>query len=168
VAELPSRYMASVDHTGLLRRSPRCSVITQRARVQQRPSQRPPPFLFMCRLVLCGSSAGQSRRKNGLPHPGREQRGWLHAGGEKRGHLAAPGRQTKWGGCRKGPLASDMHYALVRSVTGEPRRRLEHKIALHKAANEVRYIVIFNNGSPTEPNGVRGESFLIKLTRFAC
>jgi hypothetical protein len=37
---------------------------------------------------------------------------------------------------------------------GEPRRRLEHKIALHKAASEVRYIVIFNNGSPTEPNGV--------------
>jgi hypothetical protein len=31
---------------------------------------------------------------------------------------------------------------------------LEHKIALHKAASEVRYIVIFNNGSPTEPNGV--------------
>ena len=60
----------------------------------------------MCRLVLCGSSAGQSRRKNGLPHPGREPRGWLHAGGEKRGHLAAPGRQTKWGGCREGPLAS--------------------------------------------------------------
>ena len=39
--------MASVDHTGLLRRSPRCSVITQRARVQQRPSQRPPPFLHV-------------------------------------------------------------------------------------------------------------------------
>jgi hypothetical protein len=37
---------------------------------------------------------------------------------------------------------------------GEPHRRLEHKIALHKAASEVRYIVIFNNGSPTEPNGV--------------
>jgi hypothetical protein len=35
-AVLRSRYMASVDHTGLLRRSPRCSVITQRARVQQR------------------------------------------------------------------------------------------------------------------------------------
>ena len=46
--------------------------------------------------------------KNGLPHPGREPRGWLHAGGEKRGHLAAPGRQTKWGGCREGPLASDI------------------------------------------------------------
>jgi hypothetical protein len=52
----------------------------------------------MCGLVLCGSSAGQSRRKNGLPHPGREPRGCLHAGGEKRGHLATPGRQTKWGG----------------------------------------------------------------------
>jgi hypothetical protein len=33
-------------------------------------------------------------------------------------------------------------------------RRLEHKISLHKAASaEVRYIVIFNNGSTTEPNG---------------
>jgi hypothetical protein len=46
------------------------------------------------------------------------------------------------------------HLILVRSVTGEPRRRLEHKIALHKAASEVRYIVIFDNGSTTEPNGV--------------
>jgi hypothetical protein len=30
------------------------------------------------------------------------------------------------------------HLVLVRSVTGEPRRRLEHKISLHKAASEVR------------------------------
>jgi hypothetical protein len=36
----------------------------------------------------------------------------------------------------------------------EPRRHLEHKISLHKAASEVRYIVIFNNGSTTGPNGV--------------
>jgi hypothetical protein len=43
---------------------------------------------------------------------------------------------------------------LVRLVTGEPRRRLAHKISLHKAASEVRYIVNFNNGSSTEPNGV--------------
>jgi hypothetical protein len=47
-----------------------------------------------------------------------------------------------------------VHLILVRSVTGEPRRRLEHKISLHKAASEVRYIAIFNNGSTTEPNGV--------------
>jgi hypothetical protein len=46
------------------------------------------------------------------------------------------------------------HLILVRLVTGEPRRRLAHKIALHKAASEVRYIVNFNNGSTTEPNGV--------------
>ena len=31
---------------------------------------------------------------------------------------------------------------------------MEHKISLHKAASEVRYIVNFNNGSTTEPNGV--------------
>ena len=36
---------------------------------------------------------------------------------------------------------------------------MEHKIALHKAASEVRYIVIFNNGSPTEPNGVSELSY---------
>jgi hypothetical protein len=106
--------VASVDHTWLLRRSARCSVITQRARMHAacsngRPSDRL-RFFFMCGLVLCGSSAGQSRRKNGLPHPGREPRGCLHAGGEKRGHLVAPaaGRQTKWGGYREGPLASDI------------------------------------------------------------
>jgi hypothetical protein len=59
----------------------------------------------------------------------------------------------KWEGCREGPRL--LHLVLVRSVTpGEPRRRLEHKIALHKAASEVRYKVNFNNGSTTEPNGV--------------
>jgi hypothetical protein len=39
----------------------------------------------------------------------------------------------------------------VGPVTGEPRRRLEHKIPLHKAASGVRYIVNFNNGSTREP-----------------
>jgi hypothetical protein len=42
---------------------------------------------------------------------------------------------------------------------------LVHKISLHKAASEVRYIVIFNNGSTTGrapsgnkwPSGQRGE-----------
>jgi hypothetical protein len=44
---------------------------------------------------------------------------------------------------------------LVRLVPGEPRRRLAHKISLHnKAASEVRFIVNFNNGSTTGPNGV--------------
>jgi hypothetical protein len=38
-AVLTSRYVVSVDHTGLLRRPARCSaVITQHARMQQRPS----------------------------------------------------------------------------------------------------------------------------------
>jgi hypothetical protein len=31
---------------------------------------------------------------------------------------------------------------------------LEHKISLQKEAIEVLYIVIFNNGNTTEPNGV--------------
>jgi hypothetical protein len=109
-----SIYIASVDHTGLLLRSPRCSVITQRARMQQRLR------FFMCRLALAlrGSSAGagQSRRKKGLSHPGREPRGCLHAGGEQRGNLAAAaGRQVNGGdcGCREGPFASRIWYPLV-------------------------------------------------------
>jgi hypothetical protein len=136
-----------------LRRSTRCSVITQRARMQQRPSSATASVsaCAMCGLVLCGPSAGQSRRKNALPYPGREPRGCLHAGGEQRGHLAAPGRRAKWGGDVAKGLS---HLILVRSVTGEPHRRLEHKISLHKAASEVRYVVIFNNGSTTGPNGV--------------
>jgi hypothetical protein len=47
------------------------------------------------------------------------------------------------------------HLIVGRAGTGEPRRRVEPKIALQKAAREVRYIVIFDNGSTTEPNGVR-------------
>jgi hypothetical protein len=47
-----------------------------------------------------------------------------------------------------------LHLILARSVTGEPLRHSEHKISLHKMACEVRYIVIFNNGSTTGPNGV--------------
>jgi hypothetical protein len=46
------------------------------------------------------------------------------------------------------------HLILGRSVTGEPRRRSEPKISLHKAASGVRYIVIFNSGSTTGSNGV--------------
>jgi hypothetical protein len=42
---------------------------------------------------------------------------------------------------------------------GEPRRHLEHKISLHQAASEVRYLVISNNGSTTECNGVSELSF---------
>jgi hypothetical protein len=50
--------------------------------------------------------------------------------------------------------ASHIWYWLVQSrVTGEPRIHLEHKISLHKAASEVRYVLIFNNGSTTGPNG---------------
>jgi hypothetical protein len=94
-----SRYMASVDHTGLLRRSPRCS--------NGRPSDR--LRFFMCRLVICGSCAGQSRRKS-APPPSRQRATWLAVcrRREKRPSSSTPGRQTKWGGCREGPLASDI------------------------------------------------------------
>jgi hypothetical protein len=125
-AVLRGRCVASVDHTGLsglLRRPARCSDHTARAHAATAVPSDCLRFC-MCGLVLCGSSAGQSRRKNGLCHPGREPRGCLHARGEKSGHLAAPaGRQTKWGECREGPLASGV--GSFSSVTGEPRRRLE-------------------------------------------
>jgi hypothetical protein len=79
-AVLPGRYVASVDHTGLLRRPARCSVITQRSHMQQRPSSANASVsACIYGLVLCGSSAGQSRRKNGLYHPGREPCMWLSA-----------------------------------------------------------------------------------------
>jgi hypothetical protein len=76
-AVLPSRYMASVDHTGLLRRSPRCSVITQRARVQQRPSQRPPPFLHVPPRALCLECGPAEKKKR--PPPSRQRATWLAA-----------------------------------------------------------------------------------------
>jgi hypothetical protein len=107
-AVLPGRYVASVNHTGLLRRSPRCSVIAHAATAVLSDRLR----FCMCGLVLCGSSVGQSRRKNALPHPGREPRDCLHAGGEQRGHLAAPGGLTKWGGHREAKGLS--HLILVR------------------------------------------------------
>jgi hypothetical protein len=49
-----------------------------------------------------------------------------------------------------------VHLILARSVTGEPRRRLEHKISLHNKARSKRgaLLNIFNNGSTTGPNGV--------------
>jgi hypothetical protein len=50
------------------------------------------------------------RRKKRLLQPGREPRGYLHAGGghAKRPSSSTPGMQTKWGGCREVPLASDI------------------------------------------------------------
>jgi hypothetical protein len=75
-AVLPGRYVASVDHTGLLRRPARCSVITQTARAHAATAVLSDCLRFcMCGLVLYCSSAGQPRRKNALPHPGRDPRG---------------------------------------------------------------------------------------------
>ena len=142
--------MSSVDHTGLLRRSPRCSVITQRARVQQRPSQRPPPFLHVPPRALWLECGPVEKKKR--PPPSRQRATWLAACRRREKRPSSSTRQANKVG--EDVAKGLSHLILVRSVTGEPRRRLEHKIALHKAASEVRYIVIFNNGSPTEPNGV--------------
>jgi hypothetical protein len=92
----PSGYMTSVDHTGLLRRPPRCSVITQRARMQQRPSQQPPPFLHVPPRALWLECGPVEKKKKACPTPAESHVcGCMHAGGEQRGHLAAPGRQMK-------------------------------------------------------------------------
>jgi hypothetical protein len=110
VCILPSRYVASVVLTGLLRRPPRCSVITQRARMQQRASSET-ASVSAC-AASCFVARVQASREEKTPTPPspipaeREPRGCLHAGGEQRGHLAAPGRQTKWRGYHEGPLAS--------------------------------------------------------------
>jgi hypothetical protein len=92
----------------------------------------------------------RKQKKNGLHHPGREPHGCLHTGGEKRGHLAAPGRQTKWGGCcREGPLASDIGSFSHGQASRADTRSTRFHCILHKAASEVCYIVVFNNGSTT-------------------
>jgi hypothetical protein len=75
----------------------------------------------------------------------------MPAGDEQRGHLApAPYRQMKWGGCREGPLAP--------GIGSFSHGRLEHKTTLHKQDSKQQarraYVVIFNSGSTTEPNGV--------------
>jgi hypothetical protein len=106
----------------------------------------------MCGLVLCGSWGGMSLLKNAPPPPSRQRATWLSACRRREKRPSSSTRQTKWGGCREGPLASDI--GSFSHGTGEPRRRLEHKISLHKVASEVRHIVIFNNGSTTGPNGV--------------
>jgi hypothetical protein len=66
---LSGRYVTSVDHMGLLRRSARCSVITQRARMQQRPSQRPPPFLHVRPRALWLECGPVEQREEKTPSP---------------------------------------------------------------------------------------------------
>jgi hypothetical protein len=156
-AVLPGRYVTSVDHSHRAFAAI-CEVLrdrhSARACINGRPSDR--LRFCMCGLVLCGSSAGQSRRKNALPHPGREPRGCLHAGGEQRGHLAAaPGRQTKWGGWLS-RRASRTWYWFVQSRASRAGAWSTRFHCIKQQAREVRYIVNFNNGSTTGPNGVCG------------
>jgi hypothetical protein len=131
-------------------------VITQRVRMQQRPSSATASVsacaasCFVARV----RSAGQSRRRKRLP-PSRQRATWLSACRRRAKRPSSSTRQANEVGRisrRAAPPLS--HLILVRLVTGEPRRRLAHKIPLHKAASEVRYIVNFNNGSTTGPNGV--------------
>jgi hypothetical protein len=126
-----SGYVTSVDHTGLLRRSARCSVITQRAHaVAVVLSQRPPPFLHVRPRALwleCGPVEKEKR-----PPPYRQRATWLSACRrlEKRSsstYQHHAGKRSGGGYREGGPLADSRHA-------------LEHKISLHKAASEVCYI----------------------------
>jgi hypothetical protein len=137
---LPSKYVASIDHTGLLRRrSARCSVITQRAGMQQRPSSATASVSACAASCFVAARVRASREeKTASPIPAESHvAACMHAGGEKRGHLAAPGRQTKLGGYREGPLASDIWYWFVQSRASHAGAWSEHNISLHKAASEV-------------------------------
>jgi hypothetical protein len=78
-AVLPSIYMASVDSRPHGVFAAICEVLrdhTARACSNGRLSDR--LRFFMCRLVLCGSSAGQSRRRK-RPLPSRQGVTWLSA-----------------------------------------------------------------------------------------
>jgi hypothetical protein len=110
----------------------------------------------------------EQRRRSGMPRKPAQRRQrasptpaeshvvtWLSACRRRKKRPSSSTRQANKVGRMSRRASRISHLILVRSVTGEMRRRSEHKIALHKAASEVRrYIVIFNNGSPTEPNGV--------------
>jgi hypothetical protein len=57
-------HVASVDHTALLRRSARCSLRDHTARAHAATAVLSDHIrFFMCRLVICGLSAGHSRKK---------------------------------------------------------------------------------------------------------
>jgi hypothetical protein len=116
-----ARYVASVDHTGLLRRSARCSGTTQRARMQQRPS----PVSDRLRFCMCGRvrlwlECGPVEKEK-RPPPSRQRATWLSACRRRAKRPSALQHQA----CKRGgeDIAKGLlHLILVRSVTGEPRR----------------------------------------------
>jgi hypothetical protein len=148
-AVLPSTYVASVDHTELLRRSARCSVITARAHAATAGLRDRLRLLFSFLHVRPRALWLESRRKNGLPHPGREPRGCMQYACRRRAKRPSSSTRHQAGKRSGDDIAKGLsHLILVRLVTGEPRRHLEHKTALHKAASEVRYVVIFQQRQP--------------------
>jgi hypothetical protein len=77
-AVLTGRYVASVDHTGLLRRPARCSVITQSARMQQRPSSAT-TSVSACAVSCFVARVRASREEKMRPPPPRQRATWLSA-----------------------------------------------------------------------------------------
>jgi hypothetical protein len=85
-------------------------VCTFAARMQQRPSQRPPPFLHVRLRALWLGCGPVEKKKTASPIPTEGHVAVCMPAARKEAiwHLVAPGRQTKRGGHREGPLASDI------------------------------------------------------------
>jgi hypothetical protein len=120
-AVLAGRYVASADHTGLLRRPASEVLCDHTARAHAATAQR--PSSATASVSACAASCFVARgvrasreEKTASPIPAESHVAvCMPAASEKRGHLAAaPGslqagkQSTKRGGCREGPLASDI------------------------------------------------------------
>jgi hypothetical protein len=92
-AVLPSRYVASVDHTGLLRRSTRCSVVTQRARMQQQPSSATASVSACAASCFVAQVRASREEENGLPS--RQRATWLSACRRREKRPSSSTRQAK-------------------------------------------------------------------------
>jgi hypothetical protein len=114
---LVDTWPRSTTRGALLRRSPRCSVITQRARMQQRPSAETASVSACAASCFVARVRASREEKNACPIPAESHVAVCMPGGEQRGHLAAPGRQMKWEDVAKGLS----HLIFARSVTGHGR-----------------------------------------------
>jgi hypothetical protein len=92
--------------------------------------------------------------KKKRPPPSRQRATWLAACRRREKRPSSSTRQAIKVG-RMSRRASCIWYWFVqsRASRADAWSTIFH-CSLHKAASEVRYIVIFNNGSPTEPNVV--------------
>jgi hypothetical protein len=74
-------------------------------------------------------------------------RGWLHSGGR----VKRPSSSTRQAN-KAGRMSRRQHTGSEGPLSGYGS--FSHGRAAQALGSEVRYVVIYNNGSPTEPNGV--------------